>query len=65
MRTGPIWPVFPGLIFHFSRGHAGLMLEMEARMQEQQQVGKARIIGYSLGIALVVIVVLAKLVLKV
>lgn len=41
------------------------MLETEVRMQEQQQVGKARIIGYSTGIALVVIVVVAKLVLKV
>ena len=34
-------------------------------MQEQQQVGKARMIGYGIGIALVVIVVLVKLVLKV
>jgi hypothetical protein len=41
------------------------MLETEVRMQEQQQVGKARIIGYRIGIALVVIVVVAKLVLKV
>ena len=65
METGPIWPVFSGLIFHFSRARASTMLETEVRMQEQQQVGKARIIGYSIGIALVVIVVVAKLVLKV
>lgn len=41
------------------------MLEDEVCMREQQQVGKARIIGYSLGIVLVVVVVVAKLVLKV
>jgi predicted nucleic acid-binding Zn ribbon protein len=34
-------------------------------MQEQQQAGKARMIGYGIGIALIVIVVLAKWVLKV
>lgn len=33
-------------------------------MQEQQQAGKARIIGYGIGIALVVIVIVAKLILK-
>lgn len=33
-------------------------------MQEQQQVNKARLIGYGIGIALVAIVVVAKLVLK-
>ena len=33
-------------------------------MQEQQQVGRARLIGYGIGIALVAVVVVAKLVLK-
>ena len=33
-------------------------------MQEQQQVGKARMIGYAVGIALVVVVAVWKLVVR-
>ena len=33
-------------------------------MQEQQQVNKARMIGYGIGIAVVVILVVGKLILK-
>ena len=41
------------------------MLETEAAlMQEQQQVSKARLIGYGIGIVAVAIVLVAKFVLK-
>jgi hypothetical protein len=41
------------------------MLETEAAlMQEQQQVNKARLIGYGIGIVAVAIVLVAKFVLK-